>query len=476
MPPVTDNLVTRHSVLPGLSEQSPGPVLLKAASASDMRSELCKAGVEKELLPGVHIQIRPNHAYMFVISLGSGEYYSHNENADYYPEKEGKVVTFSEPVGPKQMTLGKGIKERHESFSAIGKVYRHHHTKQTHGSPPLGNIPWDRYNEQMHRGELIIELPTKEWEKELHLHESGTPLMWSQGSGVPFDACSRCGHLFDGEKVSKRCVHSSKERLCIGPDGLPNMIYCPDPVFFDISYVGNNPAAKIAFGLLKLAEAEDEGLPGVGVDCGGPADAFRRVYCVSLRPREDVLSRLVLAEKDVSDDMVPGIQQALLPDPQQDADFVKVCQEADLNEVVPSLIRTKIVLTPTQWYRIFMSNQQGEPSGVSGFLGALPSVFDRVSREPDKGFLSDTSYLPVTHSSPTIMRQLEPHAQALSAGPQIKITVIRNAQAAQVCQTEPTARDRYLAREYARYQVQTLAAPGMPDISRWCALVNRAGI
>jgi len=135
----------------------------------------------------------------------------------------------------------------------------------------------------------------------------------------------------------------------------------------------------------------------------------------------------------------------------------------------------KIVLTPTQWWRIFMSNMQGEPSGVSGFLGALPEVFKRVASETGSGFLQDNSYLPITGAPVSNLRQLEPFAPSFSANPSVKITVIRNA-SAHVCRSKPKAQDLYLAREYARYQVQTLAAPGMPDLSQWCAFVNKAGI
>ena len=475
MPHLPEGLLNRTSLLPGSTpDGSPARVLLKAASAQDLSRELSLAGVEKEVLPGVRIQLKPGHAYMLIITLGSGEFYSANENADYYNERAGKVVTFPAPIGQKTMVLGNGIAENHHTFTDMGAVYRNHKTQLTHKVPPSGAIVWDRFNERMHRGELIAELPISGWETELDMHERGIPLMWSQGSGCPSDFCGACGFEFTSRKPS-RCIHELQEKLCIRPDGYQNCIYCPDPIFYDISYVGANPAAKIAFGLRKLAQSEETMSLIPKMAESDPGIVYHKMYCSGRKPAAIVLDKLMQEESLVSDDMVPGIEQELLPEPMLDKDFVGTCKKIDLNELLAALLELKIMLTPTQWWRIFNPETQGEPSGVSGFLGALPTVFGQAALGHEDAFLRDTSYLPTRSAPPHVLRQLEPFVSDLAVKPSVKVIIIKRA-TAHVCRPKPAAKDLYLAREYARYQLESLTAPGMPLAARWCALVNKAGI
>ena len=194
-----DNLLRRTVSLPRLlPDDTQAQHLIKTASEMDTRRALASVGL-KDLGLDIKLDLKPKHAYLLLVTLGSGEFFGPNENADYNPEHDGKVVHFPEPCDPnvKSMTLGKGLESTHKTFGIHGAVYKHHKTEPEHDVPRSGDIVWDRWNSDMHRGEVIAELPEEKWTEELSLSEQGIPLMWSQGNGVPSDVCFPKGALID---------------------------------------------------------------------------------------------------------------------------------------------------------------------------------------------------------------------------------------------------------------------------------------
>lgn len=659
------NLVKRTTVLPQFIGDTPAQVLLKTASEADTKKELNKIGIKE--VPGAIFPIRPKHAYFFVVSLGSGEAYGCNENADYYPAHDGKVVVFPEPVdkNKKEMKLGKGLESCHKTFRIHGAVYKHHKTEPEHNVPRSGEIVWERWNPKMQRGELIVELPEKLWQVELDLYEKGTPLMWSQGNGTPFDVCfvkntpiytpdgiilineikpgqkvythlnnvqtvskvfirsyvgelvtvfardlypitstgnhpyfvlplsnldicsvpsvpgdenknhilhefnrrgvctrcgamcpvptwlpatavqagdmllcpyneklinsalykaiestrifsfsdseetlyagfpvlqvhheamagcddssripvynleiendqsyiaggvavhncSRCGYIFT-PKSKQRCTHISLRKLCIEEDGLQNMIYCPEPLFYDISYVGNNPAAKIAAALLRIAEPEK-----------GPSIKEMLKFSNVCHYSEAIIIKAIIdAENDISDEEVNGISCALKPDVGKESEFIKKAKQLPPEKVLSACHRLRIVLTPTQFARIFGVLE--EPTGVIGFLDALPGIFRKLLKE-DPGAFDDAGYLPLEPPESAVIRQLEPLCQDFQIQRVMSKPIIMIKVASEPKPRFPTPQGYRLAAEYAKYMYTCLRIFGGPQAARRYIGIMAAGL
>lgn len=455
-----DNLVTRTLALPRLFGDAPAQALVKTASDADTRIELSKLGIKG--LHGHPFDIRPKHAYLFVISLGSGDRYSANDNADWYPENDGLYVEAPEPCDPniRSMVLGKGLRSCHGTFKVHGAVYRNHKTEPEHNVPRSGEIVWQRWNDNMHRGELILELPESKWEKELALEEQGVPLMWSQGNGTPSDFCSRCLFKFT-PKSKQRCSHIRLNKLCVGDDGVQNVLYCPDPVFYDISYVGNNPAEKIAAALLRIASPEH-------------SPSRRETFRISKFARhsaECVVHALSDAERHMGAEETEAHRGAFAPDVAKDLEFVRIARAHEPGQVLAVLHRLEIILTPSQFARIFC---QSEPMGVGGFLDSLPGIFGELAG--NGADLDDAGYYPAEKPDPDLLRKLAPFAADFGADSVARkpVLVIRAASPQRILR--PTEAGRRLANEYAKYLNTCLTMYGGPALAGRYAGITAAGL
>jgi hypothetical protein len=476
--PNLDSCLKKTTVLPRLVDDSKAQTLLRIASAADLR-RLARKSADSEAvqIPEARFTVKPGHTYILLVTLGAGELWGGNENADFYPEKTGYTVTFPEPgIGcPSRLVMGKGLAETHKTFAKYGAVYRNHKTEPVDHVPRSGEIVFERWRPDMHWGELIVELPNDKWAKELDAFDHGTPLLWSQGSGVPADYCVRCGFRYDKDTKS-RCRHILLNKLCIPEDGIQNVILCADSTFYDISYVGNNPAAKIAWGLLKVASCDGDpdtvGSWRPVVPIFNRHSELRRIR--TIRPLEPAFRSLCAAEDSIQPGEAEAFRNTCSLDPRLDLDFVDTCRAVDPQDLINALPRTGAILTPTQWWRIF-SPDSGEPSSVSGFTSALRDVYGRARAETDGDFTEDAAWLPQGCPDIAVLNRLQPFSKLLTPRPEIKLTIVVK-QARSEPAVEASVRDRFLAREYARYQTACVAEYGKPYTSRWCALANAAAI
>jgi len=467
-----DNLLRRTVSLPRLlPDDTQAQHLIKTASEMDTRRALASVGL-KDLGLDIKLDLKPKHAYLLLVTLGSGEFFGPNENADYNPEHDGKVVHFPEPCDPnvKSMTLGKGLESTHKTFGIHGAVYKHHKTEPEHDVPRSGDIVWDRWNSDMHRGEVIAELPEEKWTEELSLSEQGIPLMWSQGNGVPSDVCGRCGFVFT-PKSKSRCRHIKLRKLCIEDDGIQNVIHCASALFYDMSFVGNNPADKIATALLRVASPE----MAESTHSRRPSlKETMRIHHVCRYSPAAVDLAIHRAEMELDGTSVPGIRIACMPDPDKDAEFVKEARSEDSGKVLAVLHRLEIVLTPTQFARIF--GPEAEPTGVSGYIDALPGAFRRL-REEDPGYTDDAGYFPSQPPDSSLRRKLEPFKADFDIGETLRKPVVIVAKSASVPGSlRPTESGKAMAGEYAKYLRTCLATFAGPQAADRCVGIMNAGL
>ena len=164
-------------------------------------------------------------AYLHVITTGAQETYNANRNGDDFPETYQHVV-FPYPEDPRRKSYDTdgGLKKYHNAsyMSKKAAVYQEHHTKDT---APSGEIIAARYNDDMHRGELIIAVDTDKWADRLHKKASGQNIYLSMGCVVEKDTCFPKGTLVltpDGYK----CIESVREDdiVIAGESGAPEKV------------------------------------------------------------------------------------------------------------------------------------------------------------------------------------------------------------------------------------------------------------
>ena len=142
------------------------------------------------------IEKKANRTYLHVITTGAYENLGCNANADgWNGDYMDMEVPYPEDDTKKVIHLDGGLKKYHNStYMKDGAVYQEHQTK-TAGVDPSGEIIAARYNDDMHRGELIIAVDNDKWRDRLQKKASGKDIYLSIGASVPYDTCFPKGTL-----------------------------------------------------------------------------------------------------------------------------------------------------------------------------------------------------------------------------------------------------------------------------------------
>ena len=160
----------------------------------------------------------PGHSFVHLITMGAGEFYGANNNADYFNEKRAsfEVPEHHSHGGKQEIQLQDGLEKYHRTFMKFGAVYREHNNSKK-GGPELGSIHSEWYNPAMHRGELIVKLANDTWAEELQKLARGEPVTWSMGCGVPYDICSICANQARTKK--DYCNHLTYQKMSLSKEG-----------------------------------------------------------------------------------------------------------------------------------------------------------------------------------------------------------------------------------------------------------------
>lgn len=136
----------------------------------------------------MNIDVTPEKGYSFVhlITMGAGEYYGANNNADWFNEKTSsyEIPEHHTDGKPRIIQLDGGLEKFHSTFMKYGAVYREHNNSKK-GGPELGSIRAEWYNPAMHRGELVVKLPNHLWGGALDKLANGGSITWSMGCFAP---------------------------------------------------------------------------------------------------------------------------------------------------------------------------------------------------------------------------------------------------------------------------------------------------
>lgn len=221
--------------------------------------DVCRTGIDSSwmaktaahnLFKYAELKPRKGYSHLHIIALGDSEYYSGNRNADLFPETATTIKAASpRPGGPREFRILRGNKEMHGTFVKNAKVFRHHKHKPT--DPSYGSVKMSAHNDDLHRVELIVELPDEQWGPQLQKIASGKGgPVWSMACRVPFDVCTIC--LNKAPTKEQYCDHAKNHLTMITKEGAYVGIVNESPNFFDISEVIVN-ADRTALTLCKAA-------------------------------------------------------------------------------------------------------------------------------------------------------------------------------------------------------------------------------
>ena len=173
-----------------------------------------------------NVDPKKDHLYFLVVAMTAGEFYSSNRNGDYF--KESDLIKY------------------HKLFENAG-VFWNHDNKDPDKS--FGNVLKSFYNNEMHRIELVIEVPVDNSRYLKDYVAEGKPISVSMGLNTPFEVCSICGSETRGS-YANRCEHLKFMMNTVLHDGRKVFAISGTPLkVFDISFVFR-PADRIGYAML----------------------------------------------------------------------------------------------------------------------------------------------------------------------------------------------------------------------------------
>jgi len=450
----------------GWFEQGPSCTLLNTYSKGVDKDQLQKIASSTTI-----IDIKPvkGHSFVHLITMGAGEYYGANVNADFFNEKEG-TVTFPHPcpgVSP-TMELDGGLMKYHHTYMEHGGVY-HNHNNSKKGFAKEGSIAFEMYNTKMHRGEVIVDLEDSKWTQTLQKLANGEPVLWSMGCSVPFDICSDCGTK--ARNLNQRCPCLRFDKLGIDKEGHQKVAINDRPCLHDISDV-LVPADKIAFGLRKVASGlnynqvfiNSEENKGLYI----PVSVMNKIASRKEADRYSLIVKLASIEKKLLAKTVPEsetLSEAMEIPEEQEKDIAKKLETSPLSDITSAGRKHRVMLTPKTFVRIVIKKDDSEPD-LSGMDQSLKTVFaDMLGDDNLPEILEDGSYEPGASCSKSVEDKVKGLSADLSIDPEavqkrvIKVALKpkKNLEKKARADEPPTEAAKLLAREYAKYQLSFLA-------------------
>jgi hypothetical protein len=454
--------------------------LLNTFSKGFDKDQLEKIASEEAIKYEEWVDIMPKEgkAYVHVVTTGAGEFYGPNVNADYYNEDHCRVIFPKPGAGiEKTATLDGGLRKYHNTYMKHGGVYTEHQNSRK-GFEKQGNIFAERYNDKMHRGELILELDVDKWRPTLQKLASGDPVFLSQGSSLKFDVCSICGNR--ATKMSDYCDHLKYNKLGITKEGHQVFAYNDTPIFHDISFVAV-PADKTAFALAKVANVTGEIINEKALYV--PAHVMHEMYYGRKKDRMELLQKLAAMEAELSDNVpeqLKDVQKAVVLDDDAEKEVINALDGLIPGDILKVLHENNEMLPPKAFIKVMVKK---EPEEFEGIEEALPTVFSDILNNPEviEDVVEDGSYVPEPScgckAAKRVAQEIEPLI-GMDEDPVkhriIKVTI--KGEPEEVVEKESSAitpEVRYIAREYAKYQLGFLEKNASEENIKLTVLSNK---
>lgn len=456
-------MISKRLVTGAEAHDRPTTILLDVHSRGVDRAQFNKlASVEPAFYSD--IQTVPGKSFVHMISLGAGEYYGFNNNADFFNEKSGSV-TFPHPKD-KACTgaiLADGLRGHHKSFVKHAHVYREH-VNSRRGGTPQGEVVKELYNPMMHRGELVLCLDNEKWATELQDLSQGKPVNWSMGCGVPYDTCTACGNK--APTAEQYCDHIKYAKLQILDDGTQVGMINDQPCFHDMSQV-RSPADRICFALGKVASGQAVDPATQPEAMWLPLSVIRSAGTAQEQKNAAMVEKLSEIEKQLP---LAASHDVSFGAPSIGNDTIKELQRFPLGDVLHGLGNRKVMLPPQDMLRITLKKSAAEIYGLDDLPCQVLSVFSSLKAAGDFEAISDASYLAPSNRFARIDQIAEKLATDFSMDPvHVRRRALQQAISPTLNMRRPnirhllsqkTAGAELLAREYAKYQLAFLNLAG----------------
>ena len=214
-----------------------------------------------------------------------------------------------------------------------------------------------KYNDDMHRGELLIAVDNDKWSDRLEKKASGQDIFLSMGCTVSYDICTACHRM--AKTASEHCDHFKHQRCQTLEDGTQCSVINDAPRFYDISGV-DVPADRIAFVLRTVASGEqtkEAKLEAVSVRMPRKPMLLTKsaVLLNKLSKMEKQIEGLI--EGDKSDDEESA---AFRDDEDAEKDFTLRVKNFPADEVIDSSSRKGILLSPSMLFKLLGKEIDGD--------------------------------------------------------------------------------------------------------------------
>lgn len=416
--------------------------ILKIGSAGLDKGQIKRANAIKALLNGYVPS--PDKTAVHTIAMTASDYFGFNRNGDGWKEAN--------------------LKRDHPTFVSQAKVYRHHNNKPN--SPSFGVVKASAYNDDMHRVELLMELDNEKCAEELSLLEKDGSYPVSMACRVPHDVCSICGNK--AKHRGEYCKHASQDMGQIYDDGRMVGVDNPSSTFFDISRVVR-PADRVAWTLSKVASGEVLGGAILAEELGYslPFDLLLESLPKTSSERAEIIRKLAEMEKRVPAKVKPLSRR--ISDKDVDVQVEKASKYSNstqFNNIMRAFTDRSIMLNPNEFVQLVT----GDPvtSKLANEIKAcLPGIYTKLLESGEEEIWKESMYEP---SEMAVSGRIAEIADNLIAKRAMSLDILRNQamvaaisdsmEAVKTAQVNPidtsaTAAGQ-LAREYVRYQLETL--------------------
>ena len=428
------------------------------------------------------IEPKENHSYLHVITTGSDEVYGPNHNGDGFNEntREHKCTENDSSV-----FLDNGLSEYHKGYMELGAVYTEHRNSRKKDPltgksyMPKGKVVAEALNTDMHRGELVIEVPHDNfWKPHLNGLENGKDLLWSQASTVPYDICSVCGSKQNTQK--NYCKHLKFNKLGYNSHGQRIYAINDMPFFHDISLV-KTPADIIAFGIEKVASANTDTIDISG-SVAPPTSILYKLLPESVKDRLTTLEKAAQIEKEIpmkTEGVLENLKDSqIISSDDEENSMASMLKGIDVGDALHACSAKKMIMPPKMFIKVMTGKPSSSFPGNEMIPSKMLSLFkDMLSSDSISEDIEDGTFLQpmARRSKPMFMPFMDTLEPMLSMNPNciqqrivesamspsiparkdITITITMQKEASAI--TQDTSEIDYLMNEYGKYQLSVLS-------------------
>ncbi len=399
-------------------------------------------------------QLEPmeGHTAVYMVPMGSGEYYSSNRNADFWPETKCTKIARNGGL----IKISSGLMERYPTFVTHGKVYKDH--KNDDPEKSSGEIVLSEWNPDMHRIETVAFVHNDKWDKELDKIASEGDCTISMATDVENDKCSVCSNT--ASRPSEYCDHIKFYKNAILSDGHHVQMINDTPTFKDLSSVTVN-ADRLGYGL---------GIIDLGQSKTASVNYFDKEAKIA------ILKKLNEIEKQIDCGTLPDIGKKIKSvDPEISSNLggnsVMIIKSVGPSDICSSLASKGGILSPEDFIETFMGDLPDIGNITEEIKSFLPNIFGDLSEITDKDNGEEICDKPIIDTDREvddekikgIVEAIQPVLSVLPSDAEVRITVSKM-EVPEDCikgVIKKESKETYdelkkVAREYGKYVINSL--------------------